>query len=238
VSDAEVALARAISRAYEALADVETPVAFDAPAHRRPKALLEQLTAGPVRTLTQEQLGAYAGWAMTTVGEPKHYQYFLPRILEIATEMNSHMGYEPFVIAGKLVYGHWEDWAPTRRSAVLAVFETAFAVSLAREHRGPPPHDWLSGLARLAPVTAYLDMWRDDVRPWAAIHLASFRRSWIDCLAENGQAPPFWQEVEIGSQAQVEAWLLSTEARRQIERALPLAPEEELWTLNQALPDQ
>lgn len=238
MSETEARLARAIEQAYRAFADVRAPMAFDAPPHRNPKALVKQLTSASLPTLTDEQLGPYAGWAMTTVGDARDYQYFLPRILEITRDGGGHMGYDPPIIAGKVVYGHWEGWRTDRRQAVLEVFEAAFAASLPREHQATTPDEWLCGLARLTDVTAHLDLWRQAVEPWPAIHLASFRRSWIDGLANDGQPPPFWDEVDIGTATLVEAWLLSTESRRQIERALSLAPEEERWQLQQALSDQ
>lgn len=236
MSDSQRALALALGQAYVAFANVGAPRTLDAPPHRKPEQLLKTLTSTPLAELTEDKLGAYAGWAMTTVGDAEAYQYFLPRILELATAANSHMGFDPPVLAGKLIYGGWEGWRRDRREAVTAVFEAAFAVALTEPYAAPGK--WLTGLARIGQVTGHLANWRNQLDPWAAIHLAGFRARWMDALTEGEGLPPFWQDVDLGVSAEVEAWLLSTEARRQIERALPLVHEDERWQLERALPDQ
>ncbi|WGM41030.1 hypothetical protein AMEJIAPC_03978 [Caulobacter sp. NIBR1757] len=238
MSGAERALALAIGQAYAAFADVGAPRRLDAPPHRKPEELLQRLTGAPLAELSEDQLGPYAGWAMTTVGDARAYQHFLPRILELATGPNSHMGFDPPVLAGKLVYGEWSGWRRDRREAVLAVFGAAFAAALTEPYAANGPGEWLAGLARLTQVTPFLEQWRASADPWAAIHLAVLRVSWMDSLTDEDGQPPFRDDVDIGISAEVEAWLLSAESRRQIERALAAAPEEERWQLERALPDQ
>lgn len=238
MSEAERALALAIGQAYAAFADVAAPKTLEAAPGRNPKKLLKQLTSTPLAELTEDQLGPYAGWAMTTVGDSETYQHFLPRILELATRPNSHLGFDPPIVAGKVLYGDWETWRVERREAVLAVFDAAFMVAVSDAEPFSDTDNWLAGLARLTQVTRYLEVWRNALDPWAAIHLASFRVNWVDSLADEQRPPPFWDDVDIGISAEVEAWLLSAESRRQIERALPLAPEEERWQLERALPNQ
>lgn len=233
-------MALAISRVYEAFLDVPRPETMDlAPTHGD-EPIFKDLTSAPLRALRSDRLGPYAGSAMTTAGIPSDYLHFLPRILELAPTAGNWLGFDPPIIADKVKSAGWDMWRADRRESVMAVFEAAFAVSVSETepHPAQGPDQWLAGLARLTAVTECLKQWRDALDPWAAIHLASFRVSWMDFLTEEQRPPPFWEGVDIGISAEVEAWLLSAESRRQIERALPLVPEDERWQLERALPDQ
>ena len=240
MSEAKRALALAIRRVYEAFRDAPRPQTMNlAPTHDD-EPILENLTSAPLHALSADRLGSYAGSAMTTAGLSEDYLHFLPRILELAPVEGNWMGFDPPIIADKVKSAGWPAWRADRRDVVLEVFDAAFAasVSLPEPYPAHGPGQWLAGLARLTAVTGFLKQWRDTVDPWAAIHLATFRMNWMESLAEERRLPPFWEDVDIGTSAEVEAWLLSAEARQQIERALSLAPQEERWQLERALPNQ
>ena len=73
-----------IDNCYASFAFYRLPRRLEAPAYRDPTAILATLSSAPLRELTGDQLGPYASWAMTTVGEVDDYRHFLPRILELA----------------------------------------------------------------------------------------------------------------------------------------------------------
>lgn len=97
MSEVEIALSRAVERAYEVFASEPQPQTLHASPHRDAEELLRTLTAAPLRMLTAEQLGPYSGWAMTTVGDERAYRHFLPRIFELSVADRVWVGTEPTV---------------------------------------------------------------------------------------------------------------------------------------------
>jgi hypothetical protein len=53
---------------------------------------------------------------MTTVGHVDNFRYFLPRIVELATE--GAFLVEREVVFSKIRYGRWHEWPPHEREAV------------------------------------------------------------------------------------------------------------------------
>src|SRR5260221_8710240 len=88
----------ALEAAYKAFADVPRPLRIE----RYGEPILQFLTSKPVRELSGDWIGPYSGWAITTAGSGRDYQYFVPRILEEALLNPVWMGTDPDVIASKL----------------------------------------------------------------------------------------------------------------------------------------
>ena len=154
------ALRQALDRAYAALAPYPRPVAMDASPLRDPVAILRRLTRAPLREVSGEDIGPYAGWAMTTVGNADDYKHFLPRILEVAVETGSWMGTHPEIIASRLERAGWRAWPAGEQNAVVAVFAAAFEqASLAHPDYGDAS-PWLCGVAVMGePVGPPLQAW-------------------------------------------------------------------------------
>lgn len=63
---------------------------------------------------TAEQLHRYAFKAMTTWGDVDDFKWFLPRLLELAGELDFDL------VLGKVAYAHWTEWPARERDAVRA----------------------------------------------------------------------------------------------------------------------
>lgn len=196
------------------------PAALDGSPTRDARAILRTLTAAPLRLLTANQLGPYAAWAMTTVGSAADYRHFHPRILELAIDLNSWHGLEPWLIAGKLVYAKWHEWPAPQQEAVTAVFLAGFDYSLeAAPDQTHEPADWLAGVARLGlPLERPLAGWRDAIARNPLSRLSLFVTQWAEAITDGSSAPPYWQDVDATLVVQVRNWLFSTATRAQLQQ--------------------
>ncbi len=120
-------LQRLIDDCYDAFAPYPPPRSLHA--LRDPVAILATLTSAPLRELTGEQIGPYAGWAMTTVGDVTDYKHFLPRILEQAVRESLWTGHrsadycqppEDGPVAGLARRRTWSDPSVVRRGLVAS----------------------------------------------------------------------------------------------------------------------
>jgi hypothetical protein len=88
----------------------------------------EQVTHRALRELTQDDLGRYAGKAMTTWGNVDDFKHFLPRLFELTAAFQSP--YEEYVVFGKLDYGRWRTWPPAEIAAIEQYFLALWDVVL------------------------------------------------------------------------------------------------------------
>lgn len=213
------ALTDSIESVYRAFSHYKVPPKLDAPDHREPLTLRRKLTALPLRELDSEALGAYSGWAMTTVDGPDTYRHFLPRILEFALDHCPHMGFEPAVIAGKLDYGTWRTWPEAEQIAIANFFHVAWEHTLEDEYDTP---DWFLGIARAGlNIDQALNSWQHNKSPNALLkcaHTIGFDIGRVDgeIVIEGG----FWDDVSIYVRRKITAWLLSPELRARLVEAL------------------
>jgi hypothetical protein len=150
--EARRGLAEATKNCYRVFAKFPAPTEWDAPPYREPEQLLVTLTSVPLRELSDDPLGTYAFWAMTTVGDPAHYKHFLPRILELGWGEHSYIGLDGWLIADKLDYGHWRTWPDEERSAVEAFFLAAWSCLVNDSGIAYMSDDWFPGIARIGTV--------------------------------------------------------------------------------------
>ena len=111
-------LAAALQQAYQVFANLPRPAHLEAAPHRDGDRMLSSLTAAPLRELTGEQIGPYAGCAITTVGSERDYRHFLPRILELAVE-----GEVPVVTAGGTLHPAGVHDRPDAEGAVAVALQ-------------------------------------------------------------------------------------------------------------------
>jgi len=198
-------------------------------------AIVSHVLAHPLRKLSNDAIGAYAGSAIFTIGDPQDYQHFLPRVLELAVTGGGWVGGEAWAIANKLVYARWETWELSQKNAVFAFFADAFRWAIdARSEQWSEPKSWLYGSVKLGlELQPLLDDWRASGTPQAAYHLADFYSYWTRANDEgeliywDGVVTRVWQEVGL--------WLHDPVTRLQIAGAMSEIDDHERWALEAAL---
>lgn len=84
------------------------------------------ITRSPLREIPHEYLSAYAGRALTTVGNLDDFRHFLPRILELLAD-NFDQEIDPERVLGKLAYGQWTEWPAVEQHAIRAYLQKLWA---------------------------------------------------------------------------------------------------------------
>jgi hypothetical protein len=127
-----------------------------------------KVTHRALRELTQDDLGRYAGKAMTTWGTVDDFKHFLPRLFELTAAFRAP--YEEYVVLSKLDYGRWRTWPPAEVAAVERYLLTLWDVVLVSEawHF----HDYFEALASIYPdFEELLARWEASTNPkaWALL---------------------------------------------------------------------
>lgn len=229
------ALRLSLDRVYDAFSSVCCPTCWDAAPGRNGDALLRGLTSSSLRDIAGEQIGPYAGWAMTTVGSGIDYQYFLPRILELAIDRPEWMGTMPPVIASRLKMAAWNEWPQVQRDAVFCLFDAAFqwSMQLHTDVANTAP-DWLCGLASLgASIEPQLRAWRQSSVPNACLQLATFVSTTEAEIADANTT--FWDDVAPSVTDAVRSWLMSSATRAQLASSVDRVNEDDRWVIERAL---
>ncbi|MEO3924369.1 hypothetical protein ABGB07_10985 [Micromonosporaceae bacterium B7E4] len=217
------ALAEAIDRLYVVFGGTPRPTAIDScPCCFNPDDERKLLAPVPLREMTADDLGYYAGVVLSTVGGLDDYRYFLPRMLEIGcTEGFLWPNLEPLL--GRLRQADWTSWPVRERCAVRDLLAALWAQTLADDPEAVNGVDAvLCAVGNVEDdLTPYLADWeRQLARPTAAGQLLELLR-W-DCRLDGttwrlGNA--FWAERESQA-AQVGAWLSGAGLRRAVSTAL------------------
>jgi len=227
-------LRAALDDAYKAFADMPAPTHLDASPLRDAKKILRTLTARPLRELTNEEIGPYSGWAMTTVGNEQDYRHFLPRILELSVSDPAWIGSEPPVIASRLLRADWRHWPENQQHAVTVVFYAAFDLAIRSnpELAAASASDWLCGIARLGfPITDLLAGWRQSTTLESTLQLA-----WLVGFFDGLETiPPFWEEAPPLIRHEIHAWVIHPHSYDQLAKSVTKAPEEDRWPIERAL---
>ncbi|HEX8660002.1 MAG TPA: hypothetical protein VF690_20835 [Hymenobacter sp.] len=121
-----------------------------------------------MRELTEDDLGLYAGKAMTTWGTVDDFKHFLPRLFELTAAFRAP--YEEYVVLNKLDYGRWRTWPPAEIAAVERYLLALWDIVLVSEvwHF----HDYFEALAGIYPhFEALLERWEASTDPkvWALL---------------------------------------------------------------------
>lgn len=193
--------------------------------------ILRALTSAPLRELDGEQVGPYAGWAITTVGNDRDYRHFLPRIFELAVTAPVWLGTEPPVIASRLNMATWRTWSAEQQSAVLHVFHAAFDAMMERHPDEWPSEaaDWFCGIANLGePVTPPFERWRSSTSANGALNMACFIISESKHLREHGEVRgPFWDTVSENVRREVAKLLMEEQTMVFLQSAAERVSEED-----------
>lgn len=234
MSQSDVDLQAAIENAYTAFAKVPFPRRLDASPYRDGDGTLAALSAAPLRALSGEQIGPYAGWAITTVGSADDYRHFLPRIFELSVLDPTWLGIEPPIMADKLLRAQWRQWPSAQRSAVLDFFRAAFRWAIERHPDEYVQADlWCCGLIILGDSPALtFERWQASVSPNAALNLASFIIGEAKHLRRHGEVrAPFWGDIDIAVRQDVARRLTAQETKVFLQSAATRASADDCFYL-------
>jgi hypothetical protein len=118
-----------------------------------------------LRGLTVEDLRTYAGRALTTVGGVADFRYFLPRLLEIASDGEGFSYPDLATVLGKLSYGKWTSWAQDEQQAVRGYLQALWARTLTRD---PDDTDVADDTYDAGTVLSAIALLEDDLTPYLA----------------------------------------------------------------------
>lgn len=209
---AERALADAVAALYGVFSDYGRPTMIqeamgDIDENNDPYGLLST----PLRQLTAEQLGYYAGSALYTMGSVDDFKHYLPRLLELVPLGGPLI--DATMVLRKLPYAEWETWSASERRALDAYFETLWDVSLSHlPGQGIDAGDCLDGLVAVVDdFVPYVRRWwvKCEQRTVAVHHLFEF----IALLGEPANPGDYslgeWFEEFPEKEQLVQAWLFN-----------------------------
>jgi len=226
-----------IDDCYAAFSPYPRPLVLHASPLRDPVQILTTLTSAPLRELTGEQIGPYAGYAMTTVGDVDDYKHFLPRILEQAVHEQLWMGTDPPIIAQRLKKGKWLDWPVHEQAAIGALFAGAWTQAIKEHPDDEDAENWICGIACLdLDLAPALEKWLAAPSINAALQLADFMQSGAEFVFENDTAErSYWSYVDEAKIHQMRRWLLSQPVHRLLLTASGRTPLSHVWMIDKAL---
>lgn len=231
VSEKERAdLQAAIEAVYAAFARYRPPIRLEAaPKHDVPE-VLKRLRSAPLRQLDAETLGPFAGSALYTIGDVPDYKHFLPRILELATSEQVHVGLEAWAIARKLVYGGWPEWPRPERAAIRTLCRTAWQVLRGKEPEDGDAPAWLYANAMIGEdIAPLLRDWSPSVQAGGLSHVVT-----LVIVAANPREET-WEDAPPAAINALAAWREGPELKQRLLDALDLAGPEGQWHIEQAL---
>ncbi|QGZ94209.1 hypothetical protein DSM104635_01025 [Terricaulis silvestris] len=226
----------ALDAAYGAFAGYLRPQRMEASSMRDPARILATLSSAPLRDLTGEQIGPYAGWALTTVGSVTDYKHFLPRILEQAVRDSSWLGTQPPVIASRLNMAEWRSWPEAERSAVIQVFMAALrgAISQHPDEAGGAS-EWLCALATIGEdIQPILQAWVRDARGNALLQIANLAMELPTLVSMDAHEQLFWADVASETRTAIVTWLNSAEIGAAFAGASEIA-ESDMWRIDEGM---
>lgn len=230
--DAISPLQRAVDRCYEVFAGYSGPLVLDASPLRNQEQL-KALISLPLRLLSGEQIGPYAGWALTTVGGIDDYRYFLPRILEQATQERVYQGLDPAIVGEKLKHAKWLDWPQVEQTSIRCLFEEAWRRALHLHPDEENAEDWLCGIAVLGfGVPSALGMLGNSQAINSTLQLTNIARSLV--FERNSDENGCWTYVDEGNLNTIRKWLLD-EGFEKLSRSKDRVSPSDLWDVEKAL---
>lgn len=230
-------LARSIETCYAVFSQYRQPRTLQGSPLRNPSEILKTMTAVPLRELRDEDIGPYAGYALTTVGEVDDYRHFLPRILELAVYSQTYPGMEPTVIAGKLQTGNWLEWPEDEQKGLQDFFTLAWHQAVQSDDVATDCTVWFRAMAMLSVHVGWaLERWIAFRHPNTKIQLANFIQSDTTAIfAEAGSARRDWESVDNTIIEHMRQWMLSDPVEEALTQACVTVHPMEIWKLEAAL---
>jgi hypothetical protein len=227
-------LLAALDAAYEAFSGYPRPARMEASPARNAAKILTTLSSVPLRRLSSEQIGPYAGWALTTIGSVEDYKHFLPRILEQAVRAPEWMGTQPSIIASKLKMANWRTWRKRETKAVLDVFAAALRHAvLGHPDDEGDASDWLCALASLGEdVLPYLREWLRGAQGNALLQIANLAMQLPTLTSLDEREQIFWADLSAEARAAIVTWLTSAQVSAALAGAVGI-DENDAWRIEQ-----
>ena len=169
-----------------------------------------------MREITGEELTSYASSVFYTAGGDDDFQYFLPRMLEIAlTEW--HWWPDIEILLTKLRLAGWRDWPASKVEALMKFFDAAFddAIEAASNDAMIEVDSWVCGLA-LAGVDVEPFLEKLEA-PTSARALRRFVR-YNGAYRSQAMTNAFW-DADRAAAGRVAGWLNSPRGQAAIARA-------------------
>ncbi len=162
-----------------------------------PKEVCTLLAKG-LRELTPDELSNYGSSLFLTMGDEKDFEYFLPRLFDVATDQDWWPS--PEVLLDKLKRANWTEWSSRRKSAVKRAIDLWFADQIAtveglaedeRLYMGSELDKVLCGIAHAGiPLAPYLEVLSNH--PEALRFL--YERNVSSLLKKKRLSNPFWTD--------------------------------------------
>jgi hypothetical protein len=206
-------LLAALDAAYEAFSGYLRPQQLEASPTRDSAKILATLSSAPLRSLSGEQIGPYAGWALTTVGSVEDYKHFLPRILEQAVRAPEWMGTTPPVVASRLNMAKWRTWPKPESAAVIEVFVAALRDSICRHpDDGGDASEWLCALASIGEdVQPRLRDWLNRGVGNGLLQIANLATQLPALTSLDAHEQIFWADPTPKVRNEIVTWLTSAD---------------------------
>ena len=158
-------LTATINALYRTFGRVPKPRSVESCPHCADPGEPDLLQPVPLRGLTVKDLRTYAGRALTTIGGVDDFRYFLPRLLEIASDGEGFSYPDLATVLGKLHYGKWTSWAEDEQQAVRGYLHALWARTLTRDPDGTDVADDTYDAGTVLSAIALLE---DDLTPYLA----------------------------------------------------------------------
>lgn len=196
--------------------------------------LLTSLLHSSVRELGSERLGPYAGWAMTTAGSIEDYQYFLPRIYELALNEAGWLGFEPWLLASKLKYADWQVWDQAKQDALRLYFTLGLEIDAAKHpDMGIGFESWLVANLTIGETCSALV----KLAKWISPFYTALNFSFIislgqnDLLKKGSLRTGIWGEIPPHASQDLVAFFRSSELKDLIFAASAEANEDDTFQI-------
>ena len=230
-------LREALDGLYAAFSAYPAPTDLDGSPYKDAEGMLRALRAAPLRELSHDQIGPYAGSALLTVGGVAEYKHYLPRIIEHSVLDAPHMGTDPPIIAERLKRASWRTWRTREQEALRSVFLAAWSWAVEQ----PPSQtrdssEWLCGIAALEePVIPLLADWAARPSPNALLQAASLAM-WVEAiLTRTEEDLAYWSYVKPEVRGVIAGWFTNEDRIKSFQVGLEDAAEDNRWPLEEAL---
>ena len=153
----------------------------------------ELIASKVLRQLNGYDLERFVWKAMSTWGDENDFRHFLPRVLELMSDVRERRDLpDLFIIFRKLCSGHWELW-PQQEQEAITTYLLAFWRWILAGHPGSEEEYLVASVYLEAMVddiddfAPFLNAWRDMRTPPALRQLSELIRdhSWVAPLAQN-----------------------------------------------------
>ncbi len=230
-------LREALEALYDAFAAYPAPTQLEGSPYEDPARMLRSLQAAPLRVLSDNQIGPFAGSALLTVGGVADYKHYLPRIIELGVRGSGHMGTDAPIIAERLKRAAWRTWPEAEQSSVRSAFRAAWSWSV-DQHPGfeATAEHWLCGIAALEePIGPLLQEWSARTSTEALLQSAWLGMSAAHLKSSSDDDLAFWTYVSPSTRSVVSDWVTGGERLDAFLRGMEVVPEDDLWCIDQAL---